>query len=202
LWKAEENPDNNNIETNDGNGMQVHMIVAGADDVMFTDLDSKKKVEKRELFDKTFIIDDSIKALSWKITGETKNILNHNCMKAIATTLRTSTRMNVDNGKVERKEVTDTLNIIAWFTNEIPVSAGPGEYQGQLPGLILELDVNNGRQYYIATSITEKADLSVVKEPSGKKHYTPAEFKKESDKMMKEMQDNMRGGGRTIRDGN
>ena len=100
---------------------------------------------------------------------------------------------------MERKEIQDTANIVAWFTNDIPVSAGPGEYQGQLPGLILEMDVNNSRQTYIASSISEKVDLASIKEPTGKKHYTPDEFKKERDKMMKEMQENNQGGNRQIR---
>lgn len=120
------------------------------------------------------------------------------CMKA--TTIRTSTRtmMNMDNGKMERKEIQDTSNIVAWFTSSIPVSAGPAEFQGQLPGLILEMDVKDGTQTFKAISISEKADLAVIKEPSGKKHYTPEEYKKERDKMMKEMEQNNQGGNRRI----
>jgi GLPGLI family protein len=133
------------------------------------------------------------------MTGETKIILNHNCMKAVATRISAQMRMTMDNGKMERKEIQDTSNIVAWFTSDIPVSAGPGEYQGQLPGLILEMDVNNGRQTYIATGISEKADVALIKEPTGKKHYTPDEFKKEREKMMKEMEHNNQGGNRQIR---
>jgi GLPGLI family protein len=107
--------------------------------------------------------------------------------------------MNMENGKMERKEVQDTSNIIAWFTTSIPVSAGPAEYQGQLPGLILEMDVNNGRYTFIAKSISEKADLAVIKEPTGKKRFTPEEFRKERDKMMEEMNRNNQGGQRVIR---
>jgi GLPGLI family protein len=197
LWKAVE--DNNDaMETTDGGGMQIRMIATGNDDVLFTNLETLKKTEKREMFDKSFIIDDTVKALKWKISGETKTILNHNCMKAEAIQVRQSTRMTMENNKMERKEISDTLNVVAWFASDIPVSAGPAEYQGQLPGLILELHAGE-RQNYMATAITEKADKSSIKEPSGKKHYTAAEFKKESDKMMKEMQDNMGGGQRTIR---
>jgi hypothetical protein len=61
------------------------------------------------------------------------------------------------------------------------------------------MDVSNGRQTFIATKISEKADLALIKEPTGKKHYTPDEFKKERDKMMKEMEQNMGGGNRQIR---
>jgi len=199
LWKAVEQDNDDAGMSSDGSGAQIHMIVAGSNDVLYCNFESRKRTEKREFLDKTFIVDDSLSSLKWKMTGETKTILNHNCMKAIATRISTQTRMSMDNGKMERKEVQDTANIVAWFTNEIPVSAGPAEYQGQLPGLILEMDVNNGRQTYIATGISEKADLAIIKEPTGKKHYTPDEFKKERDKMMKEMQENMQGGNRQIR---
>ncbi len=199
LWKAVEQENEEAAVTSDNGGMQMHMIVAGSNDVIHVNFNTGKRTEKRELFDKTFIIDDSISSLKWKMTGETKTILNHNCMKAVATRISTQMRMNMDNGKMERKEVQDTANIIAWFTSDIPVSAGPGEYQGQLPGLILEMDVNNGRQTYIASSISEKADLAIIKEPTGKKHYSPDEFRKEREKMMKEMQENNQGGNRQIR---
>jgi GLPGLI family protein len=81
---------------------------------------------------------------------------------------------------------------------DIPVSAGPAEYQGQLPGLILEMDISNGRQTFKAVSVAEKADLAVIKEPTGKKHYTQEEFNKERDKMMEEMQRNNMGGNRRM----
>lgn len=194
LWKAIEQDNPEDTHGGEG-GVQIRMIVAGSNDVLHTNLDTKKKTEKRELFDKTFIIDDSIKALKWKMTGETKTILNHACMKATAVQIRQSTRMTMNDGNMERKEITDTLPVVAWFTSEIPVSAGPAEYQGQLPGLILEMDVNNGKQIFKATAIAEKAEVAAIKEPTGKKRYTPDEFKKERDKMMKEMQDNMGGGG-------
>jgi len=81
---------------------------------------------------------------------------------------------------------------------DIPVSAGPSEFQGQLPGLILELDVRNGDQVYLATSITETTDLALIKEPSGKKKYTQEEFKIERDKMLEEMNRNNGGGNRRV----
>jgi GLPGLI family protein len=202
LWKATD-PENEEATsapttTSDG-GMQVHMVIAGSNDVMYCNFETGKKTEKREFLDKTFIIDDTISKLKWKMTGETKTILNHNCMKALATRISTQIRMTMDDGKMERKEIQDTSNIVAWFTNDIPVSAGPGEYQGQLPGLILEMDISNGRQTFMAAGISEKADLALIKEPTGKKHYTPEEFRKERDKMMKEMEKNNQGGGRQIR---
>lgn len=202
LWKsADEDNDggNTDIRGGDGGGMQIRMIVAGNDDVLYNNFETGKKVEKRELFDKTFIIDDSIRSLKWKMTGETKTILNLPCMKATSTRTSTRSMMNMENGKMERKEIQDTSTIVAWFTSGIPVSAGPAEFQGQLPGLILEMDIKDGTQTFKAISISEKVDLAAIKEPTGKKHFTPEEFKKERDKMLEEMQKNNQGGQRVIR---
>ena len=198
LWKAAEQENDDATATSDGGGVHINMIVAGSNDVLYCNFDSQKQTEKKEFFDKNFIVSDSIRSLKWKMTTETKTILNHNCMKAIATRISTKMQMMINNGSMEKKEIQDTAFIVAWFTNEIPVPAGPAEFQGQLPGLILEMNVSNGKQTYIATFIAEKADFAVIKEPTGKRHYTPEEFKKERDKMMEEMQKNQ-GGNRQFR---
>jgi len=199
LWKqAEKENDDASGDMNSG-GMQIRMIVAGSDDILYNNFATAKRTELRVFFDKKFIIEDSIRSLKWKIGEETKTILNHVCRKATATNITPRMTMNINNGVMERKEIQDTVNITAWFTSDIPVSAGPAEYQGQLPGLILALDINNGRQVFKAVEISEKADLASIKEPTGKKHYTPAAFRKERDKMMEEMQQNNGGGNRQIR---
>lgn len=105
--------------------------------------------------------------------------------------------MNMDNGKMERKEVTDTSPVVAWFTTDIPVSAGP-DVQGQLPGLILELDMANGRTFYKALEISPKADLASIKAPTKGKKVTTEEFRAETAKMIEEMQKNNQGGNMRI----
>jgi GLPGLI family protein len=195
---AEQDNEDDGSFNSDGGGMQIRMTVAGSNDVVYNNFETGKKVEKREMMDKSFIIDDSTRPLKWKMSGETKTILGHNCMKATTTQIRQTTRMSMDNGKMERKEVSDTSNIVAWFASDVPVPAGPGEYQGQLPGLVLEMDINNGRQTYIAVDMSQKPDLTIIKEPQGKKHYTPEEFRQEREKMMKEMERNSGGGNRRV----
>ncbi len=193
IWRTIEKDDNDDVHG--GDGIQIRMVVAGNNDVLFTNFENGKRVEKKEFMDKSFIVDDSIAKFKWKMTGETKTILGHNCMKATTERIGSQTRMTNNDGVMERTEIKDTAVVIAWFASDIPVPAGPAEFQGQLPGLILEMDINNGKQKYTATSISEKADLAEIKEPSGKKRYTPAEFKTERDKLMDEMQKNNQGGG-------
>lgn len=201
IWRSAAQDDDDAGTFSSEGGMQIRMVVAGNNDEVYHNFDNAQRVEKREVMEKNFLVADSIRPLKWKMTGEAKTILGHNCMKATSSRISTSTRMNIDNGVMERKEVTDTSVIVAWFASDIPVTTGPGEFQGQLPGAILEMDISNGRQVYKATGISEKADVALIKEPTGKKRLTPDEFKKERDKMMEEMQKNMQGGGggRTIR---
>jgi len=195
LWQPVED-DGQSDETafgDAGGGMRMVIRMPGSNDIVFHNVTDSKKVEQRELAEKNYIITDSIRKLNWKVAGESKAILGHNCMKATSQRMQESFRMTMDNGEAKREKVMDTLNIVAWFTNEIPGSFGPDMYQGQLPGTILEIDVNNGRTSYKAIEISPKVDVAKIKEPSKGKKVTPEEFAKEREKMMQEMMQN--GGG-------
>ncbi|MBC7947487.1 MAG: GLPGLI family protein [Chitinophagaceae bacterium] len=199
VWRIAEKEEDDATSFGDNGGIQIRMVGGGADDVVYTNFENRTRTEQREMFDKKFIINDSIRPMKLKMTSETKTILDHPCMKATTTIIGKRSTMSMDNGNMERKEVDDTSYIVAWFATDIPVTAGPAEYQGQLPGLILELDVNNGRQVFKAINYSSKADFALIKAPTGKKHYTQEEFRKERDKMLEEMNKNGNGGGRVMR---
>jgi len=198
LWQPVED-DGQSDETafGEGGGMRMVFRMPGSSDIVFHNIGEGKKVEQRELAGKNYIIADSIRKMNWKVAGETKVILGHNCMKATTQRMQENFRMTMDNGEAKRERVTDTLNIVAWFTNEIPGSFGPDMYQGQLPGTILEIDVNNGRSSFKAIEISPKVDIPKVKEPSKGKKTTGEEFAKEREKLFQEMQQN--GGGPGMR---
>src|SRR4030095_1196511 len=91
LWKhVEEEEDNDEFG---GNGMQIRMVGPGQNDIVFNDFTNAKKVEQREMFDKKFIVTDSIRKLNWKLTGETQTILGHVCQKATAQNIATRMQM-------------------------------------------------------------------------------------------------------------
>ena len=186
-------------EMSSGNGgVMIRTMGASPDDMTYCDFEKARKVEAREFFDKRYLVGDSIRRNNWKLSDETKKILGHECRKATTQRVGKRMMMNMDNGKMERKEVDDTSTIIAWFTSDIPVPAGP-DLQGQLPGMILELDMNNGRTVYTALDISAKPDLSSIKEPTKGKKVTPDEFNKERNKMLDEMQKNNQGGNFRVR---
>jgi len=176
-----------------GNGMQIKMVGPGMDDIIYCNYDNSIRTEQRELMGKKFLVSDSIRKLNWKLGDDTKTIAGYNCRKATAQRFGKRMTMNMDNGVMEKKEINDTTNIVAWFTTDIPVSAGP-EVPGQLPGLILALDMNDGRMTYVATSVTPKVDLASIKEPTKGKKVTQTDITAERNKMMDEMQKNNMGG--------
>ncbi|RLD29117.1 MAG: GLPGLI family protein, partial [Bacteroidetes bacterium] len=93
----------------------------------------------------------------------------------------------------------EEITITAWYTPQIPVNNGPGNYHG-LPGLILE--VNNGRQTLICSKIVlnPKNKISITEPTKGKK-ITQEKFDAIMEKKMKEMEDRYehnRGDGNSI----
>lgn len=192
LWRSANDGQDEEMNFDNGSGAQIRIVTPGNNDILYSDLAASRKVEQKEVMTKQFTIEDSIRRMNWKLGSETKSIMGYNCKMATATKMQKSQRMNMDNGQMKTEEVTDTMNIVAWFTDAITMGAGPEVYQGQLPGTILELDINNGRSKFTAVEISPKMDPKEIKEPKGKK-ITQEEFVKERDKLFKEMNEN--GGG-------
>ncbi len=190
LWRPmEEDAPQPELQMNDGAGAEIRIVVPGSNDVTYCDIEQQYKVEKKEIFSKEFVVEDSIRKMSWKIGNDSKDILGYNCKMATTQRIQTATKVNMDNGKMAREEFQDTATIVAWFTDAIPGFGGPDIYQGQLPGTILEVDVNNGRSHFLAQQVSPKVDVKEIREPKGKK-ISPQEFAKEKDKMFKQMQEN------------
>jgi GLPGLI family protein len=139
-------------------GARVMFRMAGGEGEQYRNFSQSKFVESRELGAKTYIIEDSIKQQPWKLSDETKTILNYTCKKA--------TRTN------DRSQVVE-----AWYTEAIPCPAGPEGF-ASLPGAILELNINNNEMVYSAVSVSDKVNKKDIKEPSKGKKVTRAEFAK------------------------
>lgn len=178
-----------------GGGNMVFRF-GGSNDISYYNFDKSISVSQREIADKNYVVTDSVRKLDWKLTGESKTILNYKAFKATAQRIGTRMQMSMENGEMKRQQVADTSSVIAWFTSDIPVSAGPGIYQGQLPGLILEVEENNGQTVFKAMEVSPKVSVSKIKEPKDGKKMTAAEFDKEREKVMEEMRKNMPNGMR------
>ncbi|RYG05536.1 MAG: GLPGLI family protein [Chitinophagaceae bacterium] len=183
---------------NGGRVVMVRSFGGGSDDVVYFNYGEKRSVDQREFAGKKYVIADSVRQLEWKIPGESKTILGLPCQKAVAQKIGKRVSNMMINGEMKQTEVADTSNIVAWFTPAIPVPTGP-EYQGQLPGAILEISVNDGKTVYQALEISEKVDLAAIKEPKSGKKVTMQQFTEEQKKLMQDMQRTNGGRGQTIR---
>ncbi len=156
-----------NEEIQEQEGGAVVMRIYNDDEKIFRDLVANTRTEQREFMSRTFLIQDDAGKSDWKLTGGQKTILGYACQEAT------------------REE--DGRKIRAWFTSSIPVSTGPGTY-GNLPGLILAVEVNDGQRAITAVSLESGVvDLSKLKKPKEGKKVTAQEFKKIVDEKMKEM---------------
>ena len=182
-------------------------------------------LQDQEFFGKQFLIKDKLEKLEWKMTGETKQIGKYTCMKATAmkkvdkmdwTNMRRRNRGgNKETEKTNEKkndstvtaskdpmdeiEVPKEIEVTAWYTMQIPVNSGPGEYWG-LPGLILE--VNSGKTTILCSKITmNPEEKEEIKKPSKGKEVTKEEYADTVKKKMEEMREMYGGGNRGGRRG-
>lgn len=120
---------------------------------LYRNFEKDRKTDVMEMLGKTYIVDDSLHTPVWKIGNQIKEVAGYICMKA------------------ETEDPVKKQKITAWFAQDIPVSAGPERMNG-LPGLILELDINDGDVTIEAINVAFRAltpeDLKMPKQ-KGKK---------------------------------
>jgi GLPGLI family protein len=162
----------------------------------YTDLNAQMQYESRAMFEKTFLVVDSLKQNKWKISGETKTIAKYLCKKA--TTMIAApqqVRMRFGNGPRPAEDTTapkpKEVELVVWYTEDIPVSVGPDNYAG-LPGAILEVDTDNGSNVIMATEVSTKFPKKELVQPTKGDKMNRAQFQ---DAMKKIMEDMQRGGG-------
>lgn len=86
-----------------------------------------------EMGGSSIFIEDQLLDIKWKLTNEYRNIAGYDCRRANGVTL-------------------DSVYVVAFFTDQIPTSAGPGAVHG-LPGMILGLAVPEQHYNIYATKV-------------------------------------------------
>ncbi|MDT0559009.1 GLPGLI family protein [Ichthyenterobacterium sp. W332] len=176
-------------------GMQMVMINTGGSDLLYKNTKDKRFTNQNESFSKLFLIKDSLTTYDWKLSSETKNIGEYTCYKATFSgeveVIESSISINGDNeDEEEREPKMETRITTAWYTPQIPVNNGPGNYHG-LPGLILE--VNDGSETVICSRIVmNPIDKVKITEPTKGKEITQEAYDKVMEKKMKEMEERYR----------
>lgn len=121
------------------------------DNVIFTNLEKSQSTSQKNVFEQTFLVQDSTRNIQWKITNETRNIAGLDCRRANAI-------------------IMDSIYVVAFYTDAITTSGGPESFSG-LPGMILGVAIPHEHITWFATKVyTEKIpDTELIAPTKGKK---------------------------------
>ena len=187
-----------------GGMMMISIGGRGSTGILYKNIKENRVADKTEIMGKTFLVKDELIKYEWTMTGETKNIGNYTCYKA--TYEKEVKKKNVSFVSVGRREdinkednneeeeiETEKVVVTAWYTPDIPINNGPGNYWG-LPGLILE--INDGTQTIVCTEIVLNPEKKIeIKEPRKGKVVSRKKFGEISLKKSKEMMERFKSRG-------
>ena len=184
--------------------------------LQYKNIKSQQFLQDQEFFGKQFLISDSLAKINWKLGTETKQIGQYLCMKATATKpidefdwrsmRRKPKSKETKEGEIKKDSTATTITedieipketeVTAWYTPQIPVSQGPGDFWG-LPGLILE--VNTDKTTILCSKIIMNPQEKVqIKAPEKGTVVSRKEYNETVKKKMEEMR-SMYGGRRNNR---
>ena len=208
-------------------GMRVMSSFMGGGGTHYKNIKEKSFTIDKEMMGKEFLIQDSLPKLDWKLGQETKEIGGYMCFKATA--MQKASQSDFRNFKLKKEEdkkkdvastekpkttgmmadgeIPKEIEVVAWYTPEIPVSNGPENYFG-LPGLILE--VSAGKTILLCSKVAINIkDKKEIKAPTKGKVLSQKEYDEIVTKKMqefREMNHNQNragnGGGMQMRMGN
>jgi GLPGLI family protein len=135
------------------------------DDITVKDMRSGQIALQRDIFEQTYLIKDSLRNYKWRMTNETRTIAGFECRKAVTI-------------------ISDSVYIVAFYTEEITVSSGPESFGG-LPGMILGLAVPRLQMTWFATKVELKEPAATALTPKQKgKTVTWAAYEKDLNRAM------------------
>lgn len=101
-----------------------------------TNLLTGQSTSQKGIYEETYLIADSLRQIQWRFTNEAREIAGYECRRANALVL-------------------DSIYVVAFYTDQIPVSGGPESFTG-LPGMILGVALPNEHVTYFATEVEDR----------------------------------------------
>ncbi|MDZ4793857.1 MAG: GLPGLI family protein [Bacteroidota bacterium] len=105
----------------------------GDKNVVYTDYKRGISIAQKPVFEETFLIEDSLAKIKWKITGDVRNIAGYDCRKAVGI-------------------LNDSIAVFAFYSDELLINGGPEGIQG-LPGMILGVGIPRLHATWFATKV-------------------------------------------------
>lgn len=199
LYKEEAQLDQAGGPSGGRGGMRMMMMGGGASGNYYKNIQSKNSTKENEFSGKNFLVKDDLISYEWQMEQDTKMIGNYLCFKA-ATTIERQARPEMKFGRrspeereaeekkaKELENVMEVITVTAWYTMDIPVSNGPGDYWG-LPGLILEVDAGDTKIFCTKIVLNPKEQVE-ISEPTKGKEVTQKEYDTIVEEKTKEMRE-------------
>jgi GLPGLI family protein len=101
--------------------------------IVYTDYKKNESISQKPVYEETFLIEDSLLNIKWKITPDTRDIAGFECHKAIGILF-------------------DTVAVFAFYTDQIMIPGGPEGIHG-LPGMILGVGIPRLHTTWFATKV-------------------------------------------------
>src|SRR5215213_10379584 len=101
--------------------------------IVYNDYRTQTTITQKPVYEETFLVQDSLLKIKWKLTSDTRNIAGFECRKALGF-------------------IDDSIAVFAFYTDEILVNAGPESVNG-LPGMILGIGVPRIHTTWFATKV-------------------------------------------------
>ncbi|WP_434036988.1 GLPGLI family protein [Formosa sp. 4Alg 33] len=193
IYKEEEKLES---PTSGGRGFRGLDMSAGA---KYKNIKTNEVIVDQEFYGKQFLIKDSLPKLVWKMENESKQIGQYTAFKATAVKLASQTGLpsfggprRGEDSKENKEEDNKPKEVIvtAWYTPQIPVNQGPGDFWG-LPGLILEVSTDK-TTILCSKIVLNPKEKDEIKVPKKGKEVTQAEYDQIVKKKLEEMRE-MRG---------
>jgi GLPGLI family protein len=101
--------------------------------VVYHDYRAGTVTAQKPVFEETFLVQDSLLKIQWRLTADTRMIAGYECRKAVGI-------------------IDDSVAVFAFYTDEILVPGGPETVHG-LPGMILGLGLPRIHATWFATRV-------------------------------------------------
>ena len=116
-----------------GNDQRGWFMQLGIKNVVYTDYQKDSSITQKPVYEETFLVQDSLLKIKWKITPDTRTIAGFECRKAVGILF-------------------DTVAVFAFYTDELMISGGPEGIHG-LPGMILGMGIPRLHATWFATKV-------------------------------------------------
>jgi|SRR5436190_5973132 len=114
------------------------------ENIVYTDYQTHKTITQKPVYEETFLIEDSLANIEWKLTADTRIIAGFECTKAVGI-------------------IHDSVAVFAFYSDELLIPGGPESIHG-LPGMILGMGVPRMHTTWFATKVeVNGVNLSAVK---------------------------------------